>query len=172
MRRVVGGFEHSTPWVEEMLSQFAIGSEVEVRIMQRRSLPQLQLYWVILHLCVSNSEDKYGRAEDLHDALKIALGYSRRVPVIGGNEVIILPGSISFGKMTQGDFKVYFDRAMAQLDAAGYPVIEYLKEAEKQVAKYKPQTSYRRGNNEERVRSPEGRDRGPEVIWDETEEAA
>ena len=222
MRVIPGGLTHSTPWVEEQMTAFAIGSEVEVKIMQRRSLPQLQLYWVILHLCVSNSDDKYGRAEDLHDALKISLGYSRKVRTIGGTsdskkiidaalnllrgirkaialtfldgstlvktidavgilikeldgyigETIVLPGSIAFGRMTQGDFKIYFDKAMAQLSAAGYPVEEYLKESEKMLAAYKPAKSYRKGSSDERVEAAEGGDRGPEDEGAESKEAA
>jgi hypothetical protein len=31
---------------------------------------------------VANSEGKYGRAEDLHDMLKIALGYTRRIKML------------------------------------------------------------------------------------------
>lgn len=75
--------EHVVPWGEEMMMHYPLGADVEVHIFQRRSLEHTRLYWAVLHACVDNSENKYGTAEDLHSAIKIALGYTHKVKLIG-----------------------------------------------------------------------------------------
>lgn len=75
--------EHVVPWGEEMMMHYPLGADVEVHIFQRRSLEHTRLYWAVLHACVDNSESKYGTAEDLHSAIKIALGYTHKVKLIG-----------------------------------------------------------------------------------------
>jgi hypothetical protein len=82
LRRALGGFEPAHQHAEEQLQHYGVGALVEVQVWQGRSQPQLALYWVILHQCVDNSENRYGRAEDLHEVLKVTLGYSRRVNLL------------------------------------------------------------------------------------------
>lgn len=89
LRRVLGGFEPAHQHAEEQLQHYPVGALVEVQVWQRRSQPHLALYWVILHQCVDNSENRYGRAEDLHEALKVALGYSRRVNLLASHQSTI-----------------------------------------------------------------------------------
>lgn len=173
-------------YAEEALGQLPYGTIVEIKFYQRRSYPKLKLYWSVLGDIVKNVDDKYGTAENLHDVVKITLGYCRRVKAIGVGpaaqiidtiillmrgcwkvanstqkalrdvidmaplllgleqiatklnelkeiigDTIVLPGSISFAKMSTADFDVYFDKAMLQLETAGYPISEILKEVER-----------------------------------------
>src|SRR5689334_13583602 len=74
------------PQDQERLMHYAIGAEIEAQFWQERSLDHLRLYWAVLHQCVENSEGKYGRSEDLHDMLKVTLGYSRRVTLLCPSE--------------------------------------------------------------------------------------
>jgi hypothetical protein len=82
LTRTLHGFAPATPYDQERLMHYSIGATVEVQVWQKRSLEHLRLYWAVLHQCVDNSENKYGRAEDLHDILKITLGYSRRIRLL------------------------------------------------------------------------------------------
>jgi hypothetical protein len=163
------------PQDQERLMHYPVGAEVEAQLWQERSLDHLRLYWAVLHQCVENSEGKYGRAEDLHDMLKVTLGYSRRVTLLCPSEhatiatkvlkllrrmrvffarlgpkgeetvreiddtgklarkleteceTILMPGSVAFDKMDQAEFKVFFEKAMEQLQRAGYPVYDYIE---------------------------------------------
>lgn len=149
--------EHVVPWGEEMMMHYPLGADVEVQIYQRRSLEHTRLYWAVLHAIVDNTENKYGSAEDLHSAIKVALGYTHKIKLISG-DTIILPGSIAFDKMDQAEFKVYFDRAMNELRKADYPVDKYIEEGKKKLAEIKP---YYRGKNG-RSKTPPGRNIGTE----------
>lgn len=71
------------------MMHYPLGADVEVQIYQKRSLEHSRLYWAVLHACVDNSENKYGTAEDLHSALKVALGYTHKIKRIGD-----VPGAI------------------------------------------------------------------------------
>jgi len=96
LERTLNGFSPATPWDQETLAQYSIGSTVEAQIFQRRSLPRLRLYWTVLHDCVANSENKYGSAEDLHSAIKIALGYTHKVKLMGDGPGAVLLKALKF----------------------------------------------------------------------------
>jgi hypothetical protein len=172
------------PQDQERLMHYAIGAEIEAQFWQERSLDHLRLYWAVLHQCVENSEGKYGRSEDLHDMLKVTLGYSRRVTLLCPSEhatiatrilallrklrkwffqfgvekagavvseidevgklarkleteceSILMPGSVAFDKMDQAEFKVFFEKAMEQLQRAGYPVYDYIEQGKQKLAR-------------------------------------
>jgi hypothetical protein len=176
------------PQDQERLMHYPIGAEIEAQFWQERSLDHLRLYWAVLHQCVENSEGKYGRSEDLHDMLKVTLGYSRRVTLLcpsehatiatkvlkllrrlrvffarlgtKGEDVvreidetgklarkletecesILMPGSVSFDKMDQAEFKVFFEKAMEQLQRAGYPVYDYIEQGKQKLARIRAST--------------------------------
>lgn len=200
----------AAPWVDEALMQYAIGARVTSKeIRQDRSKPHHNLYWGVLSLCVENSENKYGSAEDLHGAIKVALGYRREIKLLSTGEgrlmltrigenynrigafiqkaiayvpkawrqpiivlfdqtaemiegmvvyisdTLILPGSISFSRMDQAEFKVFFDRAMGELTKAGYPVEEYIEIVKTKLVPY-------RGANNGRIQKAQSANRGIE----------
>jgi hypothetical protein len=94
----------------ELLSSYPMDAELEITVKRRRSLPQLRLYWSILHKTVEATE-QFASAEHLHEAIKARLGYVRRMRLIGGSEVL-LTDSTALAKMDAQEFGTYFDRAM------------------------------------------------------------
>lgn len=82
LERKLGGWGFFDGFSEEQCQGYAIGAIVEAQFWQNRSLPQLRIYWATLSQCVFNSEGKYGSAEDLHEVLKIALGYTRQIDLL------------------------------------------------------------------------------------------
>jgi len=81
-------------------------------------------------------------------------------------DTIVLPGSISFAKMSTADFDVYFDKSMLQLETAGYPVSEVIKEVGRDQKRIPFGGSYGSG------KGPCGGDRRVEGEGAEREEAA
>jgi uncharacterized protein DUF1367 len=82
LTRTLAGFEPATAYDAERLAAYGIGNVIEATLWQRRSIAHHRLYWVVLSICVANSEGKYGSAEDLHSAIKIALGYTHRIQLL------------------------------------------------------------------------------------------
>lgn len=97
------------PFDAERLDRVQAGATVEVTIRQRRSVPQLRLYWAVLGKCVENL-DGYPSSEHLHEALKLHLGYTSPIKRVTG-ETVWLPDSAAFAAMDAAEFKVFMDRA-------------------------------------------------------------
>jgi hypothetical protein len=184
--RTLQGLAPATPYDAERLSAYALKATVEATLWQNRSLGHHRLYWAVLKMCVDNSEGKYGKVDDLHSAIKTALGYTHKIKLLVPSEhanaamvlkqcayrareiltgmeaqgqetravfaflstiveqaakletdlaSIYMPGSIAFDRMDQAEFRTFFDQAMTQLRLAGYPVGEFLEEAQKQMAR-------------------------------------
>jgi hypothetical protein len=95
VKRTGSGFDLVNQWDHEACSDIPLGAECEIsKPKMQRSLDHLRLYWVVLHFCVDNSEGKYGRAEDLHDMIKMLLGYSRKVRTLVPNPQAIVATEI------------------------------------------------------------------------------
>jgi hypothetical protein len=107
------GLSPSSAFDAELLDDYPKGSEVEITIKRKRSLPQLRLYWKLLHEVVT-ATDAYPSAEHLHDAIKMALGYTTPLQMLDGGTVQI-PDSVAIARMDQQTFKQYFDRALELL---------------------------------------------------------
>jgi hypothetical protein len=107
------GLAPSSAFDAELLDDYPKGSEVEITIKRKRSLPQLRLYWKLLHEVVA-ATDAYPSAEHLHDALKMSLGYTIPLQTLDGATVHI-PDSVAIARMDQRAFKQYFDRALELL---------------------------------------------------------
>jgi hypothetical protein len=82
MTRTPTGWVGASAYDAERLAEYGVGAEVEVTLHQRRSNRHNSLYWVVLALCVQNSECKYGSTHDLHRMLKVCLGYTRRIKLL------------------------------------------------------------------------------------------
>ncbi len=107
---------------EERLAELPEGATIEVTIKRRRSNPQNALYWATLANVVA-ATDSYPSADHLHDAIKMALGFTMPVKMLNG-ELIYVPDSTAFGKMDAAQFKSFFDRAMELLNKlTGYDVL-------------------------------------------------
>ena len=84
--RTLQGLAPATPYDAERLSAYAIKATVEATLWQNRSLGHHRLYWAVLKMCCDNSEGKYGKVDDLHSAIKTALGYVHKVKLIVPSE--------------------------------------------------------------------------------------
>lgn len=82
MVRTLNGLAPCTAYDSERLSQYGFGHEIDVTIWQERSVPHHRLYWVLLATLVSNSEGKYLQSTDLHEAIKVALGVTRKIKLL------------------------------------------------------------------------------------------
>lgn len=114
MRRTKSALVPVAAFDDEMLDQYPEGAEVDVIIKRRRSLPHHRLYWVTLARVVA-ATDAYPSAEHLHDALKMALGFTMPIRTLNG-EIIYVPDSTAFGKMDAAQFKTFFDKAVELLN--------------------------------------------------------
>jgi hypothetical protein len=80
--RTLQGFAPATAYDAERLAAYAIGHTIEATLWQRRSPMHHRLYWVLLKICTDNSDGKYGSSQDLHSALKVALGYVHKTQLL------------------------------------------------------------------------------------------
>lgn len=90
-------------------AKLAEGDLIAARIDRGRSLPQMRLYWSILHHVAESSH--WETAERLHVALKVRLGYFDLMQLPNGKTVPVVH-SASFDGMTQDEFQTYMDRAV------------------------------------------------------------
>ena len=116
----------------ELLDAYACNTDLEVTVKQpKRSNEHLRLYWKVLHIVCQNC-DGFPKAEDLHKALKMALGYVDRQRRLDGS-IVEIPQSIGFRAMDQSEFNTYFDRAMETISTHVLPGVDplaLLREAE------------------------------------------
>lgn len=104
------------------------GLLVGARIARSRSIVQNKLYWAVLGAVV-DATGKWGSAEELHLALKVATGHVDLVHLIDGR-LVKVPGSTSFDAMNQEEFQAYMDHAFRILsDDVGFDVERALEAA-------------------------------------------
>lgn len=95
------------PLDSDRLMELPAGKPLKIVATQPRSVPQNRLYWSALQLISDNLEGS-PPVEILHDVVKVKLGYTVTVPTKSGP--VIIPGSIAFDKMSQADFRAFFER--------------------------------------------------------------
>lgn len=103
------GLRPASAFDAEVLDQYKHGSTVEVKLMQRRSIPELRAYWAGLHTAVE-ATDVYPSAEHLHEAIKIALKLTTPVMTLDG-KLVLVPDSVAIAKMDGAAFKAFFRQA-------------------------------------------------------------
>lgn len=101
------------PMDSDQLMRFPTAKRLSVRVTQPRSVPQHRLYWSMLTL-VADNLDQPITADDLHEWLKLKLGYARPVRQRNG-EIVYVARSIAFDKMEQAEFREFFDKAVSML---------------------------------------------------------
>lgn len=94
----------------EALQQLANGTTVTVRMTQTRNLQHHRLWYALLQT-VFEAQTTFATLDEMHDAIKIAIGYFEAQHTLSG-EVYYHPKSISFAKMDQPSFRQFFDRAV------------------------------------------------------------
>lgn len=111
MRRTARGLEAVTRLSSEILSQYAIHSDVEVVIRKRRSHAQLKRYWVMLHNVVE-ATGAWPTAEHAHESIKLALGMVTPIKLLSGG-IAYIPDSAAMSKMDAVQFSRFFEAAAA-----------------------------------------------------------
>jgi hypothetical protein len=111
LRRTRQGLTPVSAIDEEALSEYALGSDVEVVIRKRRSGPQHRMYWKVLGNTVA-ATNKWPTAKHLHRNIKMALGYVEETINGFTGEVEYHEDSTAFAKMDGIEFQNYFNQAM------------------------------------------------------------
>jgi hypothetical protein len=103
-----------TPYDAEAMQAFSDGTTFELHAQVQRSTPQNRRYWKILNEVVK-ATGKWPRAENLHNNLKITLGYCTMGIDFVTGEPVRIPDSTDFNSMSHRDFCEYHNRAMDYL---------------------------------------------------------
>ena len=93
----------------DALDRFPFGKALRVRVTRDRSNPQLRLYFALLGKVAENL-DQDVTADDLHEFLKLKLGYTRPIKLRNG-QIAEVASSVAFNRMTQDEFNRYFEAA-------------------------------------------------------------
>lgn len=110
MRRVGGPWlAPAEPKAAELLRRMPIGEDVVCRVLRGRSALQNRLYWQVLERVVE-ATGKWRTADELHAALKVAIGHVETVQLFDGRKVLV-PDSIRFEHMSQDEAQVFYDAA-------------------------------------------------------------
>lgn len=91
------------------LDVYPANKPLKVKITQPRSLQQHRLYWSMLDLVAENLDQNI-TGEDLHEWMKLKLGLCNPVRQRNGDTVMVTQ-SIAFDKMSQSEFRQFFDKA-------------------------------------------------------------
>lgn len=114
-RKTQHGLSPVSAFEQELLDQYQLGAELEIKVKQRRSLPQLKTYWKMLSY-VNEATELYPTAEHMHEALKLYLGYVTEVRTIDG-KTFIMADSAAFAAMDGQTFQQFFklvERTLAE----------------------------------------------------------
>lgn len=128
LRRTERGLEPRSRLAADLLSQYALHSDVEITIKKRRSSKQLARYWVMLSEVVE-ATGAWHSAEKLHEALKLDLGFVTPMRLLDGR-MVYMPDSTAMSKMDAAEFRRFFDRAAARLaEVCGFDPLAETQEA-------------------------------------------
>lgn len=110
LRKHMGALRPIDGQGEEYLKNLKDGEIVRAEPKRARNPKQHALYWAAINLCFDH-QDTYATPDQLHNAIKVALGYCDMLETKTGK--IAIPKSIAFGNMPQDEFAAFFDRFVA-----------------------------------------------------------
>ena len=119
-RKTLSGYAPHSDAAKMAWAKGKPGELVKMDVKRPRNLAHNALYWVILGMVVKNSEP-LDRPEELHLAIKAALGFGKWVDV-GGSRQLFIENSTSFSAMSQVEFDKFFNDAMQVIDRYWLPV--------------------------------------------------
>lgn len=123
------GLRPARSWDAEDLSADPVGTEYELHKISRRKPRQHRTYWRALNLAVK-ATSRWASAEHLHDEIKLACGYYRKVANLVTGEIMLIPDSTAFDKMDQDQWQGFMDRAMELVAAeCGFDPLSWLEAA-------------------------------------------
>lgn len=111
------GLRHLEPVDEagtEALRKIKLGKVVRCEITQPRNVQHHRKFFALL-TTVWNASGEWPSVEDLLIELKCRLGITREVILRDSGEVVKVVGSISFAKMDQGQFDVFYEQSIREL---------------------------------------------------------
>jgi hypothetical protein len=94
--------------------RYPMGTDLRGKFAKPRSLVHHRLYWAVLSEIV-DATDSWLSIEDLHESIKLHLRMVREVHMINGG-VRFVTRSISFDAMDQGEYRLFFKRAMLAIE--------------------------------------------------------
>jgi hypothetical protein len=130
-RRTLTGFEPVSTSAQAFHRETKLGSVVRLDGKRPRNLGRHCFYWKMLTVAAENL-DCFDTPEQLHLAVKAAMGRGRWVEVKGASRPLFIEDSTSFAKMSEADFTRYLDEAATVITKhwlRGVPVETLMKEA-------------------------------------------
>jgi len=109
--RTLSGLTPADDHARRILEKIDQGKTVNVEYKQPRNGPMHRRFWALCQMVYDNS-DTYGSAEQVADHLKILAGHCTSVASKGTGEVYLIPKSISFSAMDQGEFDAFWTRVV------------------------------------------------------------
>lgn len=102
----------ATPYDAEAMMQFRNGTTFEIFAQtEERQRRKLRLYWKVLNTVVK-STGRWPRSRNLHNDIKLTLGYVTMSFDLMTRDVIRTPDSTAVNEMSPEEFDEYFTRAM------------------------------------------------------------
>lgn len=106
MVKAARGVSPVSAYDSEILITDPIGTEYDLVKRTKRSNPQLRRYWSGLNRA-AKATGRWPDGEHLHEELKLALGYYRKVANLKTGEVHLIPDSIALDKMPHDQFQEF-----------------------------------------------------------------
>ena len=114
VRKGYDGLFAANSYFAELLDQYPVGTEFDLKPRTKRSVPHNAMYWGILRNVVK-ATGRWANEELLNRDIKDALGYWEwQVNEINGQKYKVF-ASKDFDKMRQDEFNEFFEQAMALL---------------------------------------------------------
>lgn len=110
MRRVGGMLHPADEKAAKLLRRIPPKTPIAVRILRHRNPAATALYWTVLDRVVE-ATGRWRTPEELHMALKVALGMVESMVLISGRKILV-PQSTAYDQMSEDDFSSYMDSAL------------------------------------------------------------
>lgn len=111
LTRTLSGLVPADDASRKKLARLPQGDTREFEYRERRNGAMHRRYWALCGL-ISQNVEGYASAEQVSDHLKILAGHCTPIASKGTGEVYLLPKSISFSNMDQGEFDDFWRRAV------------------------------------------------------------
>lgn len=109
-RRTLAGLAPTDESSASVLRKITVGELVTCEVKRPRNGREHRLYWVMCTAVATNHEQLHD-AESVHQVLKMLTGCTDKIALKSTGEIVQIPRSISFGKMSADEWDAYFERA-------------------------------------------------------------
>jgi hypothetical protein len=110
-RRTLSGFTPANAEADAFWREVPLGKLISLTGKLPRNLDRLRSYWATMRIAADNIEWADGNPEMVHLAIKAALGLGEWITVPGASKPLFREGSISFAKMSEPEFRDFYDKA-------------------------------------------------------------